>query len=314
MKKLLLATIIILISSLTSVNAKEWFEFNSKELKIGNNNYKLKGTPLNPIITKNGNLLFGTGAGFIYEFNKNGLIHSHEENGIFYHVFDFNKKIIALSGTPLNAGGNSNIIIFSRDYRKRNLLFYDTFNGRTFVSYLKNEKDNLLLVNLGGFYHGNQYFIIDVNQEKIIWSEQDENSSMIPYKIIPNGFEFIKAETDLLNILDDKKENVIERYYKVNNIIIYQISFENRKDSTIHMLKTNLIDFFDISKKFSCIAAWCEDKILTDINDSNADYGYDNYLQNLLSNKTIKLKSFPKLRESHRDETEKVIFNKVGND
>jgi hypothetical protein len=125
-------------------------------------------------------------------------------------------KIIALSGTPLNSGGTANIIICSNNYKKRNVLFSEETSGRTFVSYLKN--DNLILVNIGGFYFGNDYSVIDVAQEKIIWTEQDCSSLMIPYKTSSNGFEFIKGETETHTVFengDNVNGNIIERYLKI---------------------------------------------------------------------------------------------------
>jgi hypothetical protein len=251
-------------------------------------------------------LLFGTGAGIIYEFNKNGLMHSHEENGIFYNVFDTINKIIALSGTPLNSGGTANIIIFSNNYEKRNVLFSEETSGRTFVFYLKN--DNLILVNIGGFYFGNDYSVIDVAQEKIIWTKQDCSSLMIPYKTISNGFEFIKADAESHTVY--KNGDIVERYLKIKNIYIYQLILENNKDISINKLETNLIEFFDTTKKFSNLAAYCESKVL-DEND-NGNYGYDNYLKNLLSNGEILLNnSFPRLKELNREKGGKGVFRKI---
>ena len=69
-------------------------------------------------------------------------------------------KIVALSGTPLNAGGYANIIIFSRDFKKKNVLFSELPSGQTFATYWKN--NNLILIDIGGYYGGNGYSIVDI--------------------------------------------------------------------------------------------------------------------------------------------------------
>jgi hypothetical protein len=87
-----LATVLFLTLSPSYTQAESWFEFDDtgKRLtifsdSIGTNKrtYKIRGTAYNPNITSKGTLLFGTGAGYIYEYDKNGLKHVHEENGIF---------------------------------------------------------------------------------------------------------------------------------------------------------------------------------------------------------------------------------------
>jgi hypothetical protein len=311
MNKNLIILILFLILNVKNIKAEKWYDFISKKnLKINNKIYKIKGTPYNPVITKKETLLFGTGAGFIYEFNKNGLVHFHEENGIFYHVFDFNNKIIALSGTPLNGGGNSYIIIFSDNYQKRKILFHDTYNGRTSICYLKNKKDNLLLVNMGGgYWFGNNYFIIDCGIEKIIWKKRDDSSVLVPYKSIDNGFEFIKAETDYYNIFDKQKNELIERYNKIKDIVILQMIFKENNRLTENQLETNLTEFIDLTKKYSCVSAWVEEKIFSNYNKKNS--GIHRYLYNLKVNNTIKLYGFPELKEYKRLDNEKVIFKKI---
>jgi len=312
MKKYILITACLFLIFPTSLLSSEnWYKFlHQRELTIiskdGKKFYKLHGTPFNPKITEKGTLLFGTGAGYIYEFDHAGLIHSHEESGIFYYVFDTMNKVVALSGTPLNAGGDANIIIFSSDYKKRNVLFSEQTSGRTFAFYWKN--NNLILVNLGGYYYGNDYFIIDVVKEKIIWQEEDVCSLMVPYKKIKNGFEFICAEPESFSTYE-KNGNLDKRYYKIKSIYLYQIAFVNSKDSSEHKLRTNLMEYIDKTKNFSNIAAYCEDKFFNEAD--RADFGYQNYFDHLLSTGEIVLNQFSKLTELHRENGNKVIFKEA---
>lgn len=312
MKKSIFIIVFLLPVLVSSVAySEDWYNFlSAKELTIiskeGNKYFKLHGTSFNPLITEKGTLLFGTGAGFIYEFDNDGLIHSHEENGIFYHVFDSMNKIVALSGTPLHSGGTANIVIFSDDYKKRNVLFSEETSGRTFVSYLKNI--NLILVNLGGYYYGNDYFVVDIEKEKIIWHKGDCSSLMVPYRNINNGFEFIYAEPDSDSTIYDENGDMVKRFFKIKDIFVYQLLFTDT-GNTSHKLETNLIEYFDKTKEFSNIAAYCEDKVFNDIGLTY--FGYDSYLMNLLTTGEISLNQFPRLKESHRENGSKVIFYKV---
>jgi hypothetical protein len=168
----------------------------------------------------------------------------------------------------------------------------------------------LILINLGGYYYGNDYFLIDVNQDKIIWTEHDDCSLMIPYKTIPNGFEFIKGQVETYT--EYEKEELIKRYFKIKNIYLYQLIIENNKDIS-KTLKTNLIDFFDTTKEFSNLAAFSEDKVFIkyESDDKGGDIVYNNYINNLLSNGEILLdNSFPRLKEAQREKG-KVIFKKM---
>lgn len=312
--------LLALMTSPTSTQAKSWFEFDDtgKRLTIiydstgsKKRTYKIKGTAYNPKITSKGTLLFGTGAGYIYEYDKNGLRHVHEENGIFYHVIYVKDKIVALSGTPLNSGGTANIIIFSNNYENRSVLFTRETGGITFVSYLKNNDEKHILVNLGGYYYGNNYYIIDIDREEIVWSKVDTCSLMVPYRSIPSGFEFISAETDVINVTEDKngEVNLITRYQQITEINI--LSVEVKNDGNIKMSKrgTNLTDFIDITKKYSCVAAWCEEKIFEDLDGSS--FGYEKYQRILQLKNELHLQRFPRLKETMREDGEKVIFQEV---
>jgi hypothetical protein len=309
MKKYILITACLFLIVPTSLfSGENWYKFfNQRELSInspkGQKNFKLHGTPFNPKITEKGTLLFGTGAGYIYAFDHDGLIHSHEEKGIFYHVFEAAGKIVALSGTPLNAVGEANIIIFSSDFKKRNVLFSTLAMGQTFVTYWKN--GNLILTNIGGFYGGNEYSVIDIVQEKIIWQKGDVCSLMLPYKKMANGFEFIDAEPEEYTTYH-KNGNLDKRYFKIKNIYIYRLTFANDKVSSERKLKTNLVKFIDKTKTYSDVAAYCEDKFFNE--NSPADFGYQNYLDHLSSTGEILIKQFPKLKEIYREEENKVIF------
>jgi hypothetical protein len=220
-------------------------------------------------------------------------------------------KIIALSGTPLNSGGTANIIIFSNNYENRSVLFTDETGGVTFVSHLKNNNEKYILVNLGGYYYGNNYYIIDIDREVIVWSKEDTCSLMVPYRSIPGGFEFISAETDVVNITEDKngEVNLVTRYQQITEINILRVEIEN--DGKIKMSKTstNLTDFFDVTNKFSCVAAYCEEKVFEDLNSSS--YGYEKYQGALQLKNELHLKSFPRLKELMREDGQKAIFEEI---
>ena len=315
-------TICVLFLTLmtSSTQAESWFEFDDtgKRLTIFSDNtgskkraYRIRGTAYNPKITSKGTLLFGTGAGYIYEYDKDGLKHVHEENGIFYHVIYVKDKVIALSGTPLNSVGTANIIIFSNNYENRSVVFTEETSGITFVSYLENTDEKYILVNLGGYYHGNNYYVIDIDREEIVWSKKDACSLMVPYKSVPSGFEFISAETDVINVTEDEdgEDDLITRYQKITEISLLRVDVENDGSIVMNKTITNLTDFLDIAKRFLCVAAWCEEKVFKD--SDRASFGYEKYKRMLQLKNELNLHGFPRLKEIMREDGQKAIFQEV---